>query len=81
MEIVVVLMVLMIAAVIVIALMSGQTSLFEGFSDNQTSNAQCQLWETNYERNFCQNGQDTGGGTDLDSKLDQCDNVQISCRT
>lgn len=81
MEIVVVLMVLMIAAVIVISMMGSQTGLFEGFSDNQTSNAQCQLWETNYETRFCQNGEDTGGGTELDDKLGQCDNVQISCRT
>lgn len=80
MEIVVVLMVLMVAAVIVLAMVGNQTDMFGGFSDNQTNSAQCQLWETNYEARFCQNGEDTGGGTELDDKLDQCENVQISCR-
>lgn len=81
MEIVVVLMVLMIAAVIVIAFMSSQTDSFTGFSDNTTSNARCGLWESNYERKFCENGEEIteGRDTELWENLQDCDNVDISC--
>ncbi len=81
MEIVVVLMVLMIGAVVVIGFMTGQTEGFTNFSNDTTSNAQCSLWESNYERKFCEDGEmiTEGRDTDLWDNLQDCDNVDISC--
>lgn len=82
MEIVVVLMVLMIAAVVVITFMTGQTDAFTGFSNDTTNNAQCGLWESNYERKFCKDGEELteGRDTQLWENLQECDNVDIACR-
>lgn len=77
MEIVVVLMVLMLAAVIVVVLLTDQAGMFGGFSDNQTGDARCSLWEQQYERRYCEDGTDTRQGqTDLSQNLeDSCEGV------
>lgn len=79
MEMVVVLMVLMIGAVVVISLMTGQTGGFDDFSNSTVSDAQCNLWASQYERKFCTDGQlsSSASSSELHSKLQDCENVQL----
>lgn len=78
-EVIVVLMILMIVAVIVVSLVTDQTDFFNGFSDDQTSNAQCSLWETQYQNQYCGDDAPSGSGSDLEQKLGDCSDHSASC--
>jgi len=66
-EIVVVAMVALIVATIMLFLVQDRTENFSGFLDNQQSNAQCELWKTQYKNSGCNN-------PDLESSIEDEDN-------
>lgn len=65
-EIVMVAVALVVAAVIVVSLLQGRIDMFGGFSDNQTSDASCGISKTQ----FC-NAADTSSGSINSDRADE----------
>lgn len=81
-EIVLVAATLVVAAVIVISMLQGQSGSFEGFANDQTDSASCglgyQQWKQSIECGGDGAGDKTSRSTELETEYDSCgwtDNV------
>jgi hypothetical protein len=75
-EVIMVAMILVVAAVVILAMLQGRTGDFSGFTQDQVNSSDCGLGELKYERNLdCDAGTpDTGTAQNIeDSNSPKCD--------
>ena len=73
-EIIMVAMTLIVAAVVVISMLQGQTRDYGEFSDQRTNSSDCTFGELQYRRNLeCSNSQpDKGPAEDIQTEYSSC---------
>jgi len=72
-EVIMVAVILIIASVVIIAMLQGQTESFGGFADDQTNSSNCGLSELEYDRAIDKDScSETGSATQIKNDNSEC---------
>lgn len=80
-EILLVAMVGIIAAVVVVAMMTGQTDKFKDTLSGETEGAQCTLWKSQYQADACPEGEEETTPDEVSQEFseDKMSKIEDSC--